>query len=208
MTTNLHDSFNWNSWWKKKLRDYRQTYHHCCLCGPIFFHQMVILEGLIFRSPYFPADLLPPCGNNIFRIKTEFQLIPQEEFWWNIKFKNVGTLHKSNDISTSQKQLFCFLFFDLKVMRKKNPKPILVCLMINQKLGEKHYWCKKLNSLNQLNQGYILATWCWCTSQVDKVLLYVQQYLINSCLLYKKFCKKQVKLILQIHHKWGNTEEK
>lgn len=150
---------------------------------------MVILEGLIFRSPYFPADLLPPCGNNIFRIKTEFQLIPQEEFWWNIKFKNAGTLNKSNGISTSQKQ-FCFLLFDLKVVRKKNPKPILVPLMINKKLGEKTLLTQEIKFTEPIKPGYILATWCWCTSQVNKVLLYLQQYLINSCLLYNKFCKE------------------
>lgn len=62
-----------------------------------------ILERVIFRSTFFfHADLPPPCGNNSFRIKTDFQLLPKGGFLIGHEIKkNLVTVHKLNNISAS-----------------------------------------------------------------------------------------------------------
>lgn len=69
------------------------------LCSPIFFHPG---KGHFQIHFFFHADLPPPCGNNSFRIKTDFQLLPKGGFLVGHEIKkNLVTVHKLNDISAS-----------------------------------------------------------------------------------------------------------
>ena len=177
---NLHNSFNKVPGGKKKKKYYRQTYHHCCLCSSIFFHQIAILEGLIFRSPFFQADLLPPCGNNIFRIKTDFQLAPQAGFLMEHQIQKCDSSQVESTLNFP-KAVVLVLFLKLW---KKNLKPVLAALMINKKIRGKILLIQEVIFIEWIKSGSILAVWFCYIPHRDQTLLYLQQHLLNSFLLF------------------------